>query len=70
MNPNVTKLYTIISDNTAIVVETNLKHLIDRFQEIEPNALGYASYVLKFKEQKKFVQVIAGKEYHFQQIIP
>ncbi len=70
MNPNVTKLYTIILDNAVIVAETNLKNLIEAFQQVEPNSLGYHSFFLKFKEQKKFAYVISGKEYHFQQIIP
>lgn len=70
MNKNITKLFVVNLGNRTVAVETNLKHLIDRFKEVEPKAGAYITYFQKFKSSKEFDHVIDGKTYHFQQLYP
>lgn len=70
MNANITKLYAITCNNTVVAIDTNLKALVDKFHEIEPDSLKYHSFVNKFKEHRDFVLTKGDKEYHFQQLIP
>lgn len=68
MNNQTSKILTVVSDNTVICADTNLKSLREKFLEIEPSFWKYDRLALRLRKSNKTIFYSNDKEYHIQMI--
>jgi len=57
MIKNLNALFIAISDNKAVVFDTNLKNMWDKLKAIEPDCRNYDYYYREFKKKSIVVYI-------------